>query len=139
MQFTFKNISVVILATVFFAFGSGVTICKMVCLSSGDVQFTLNEEGSCCDDVEAEGCCDDENSSENKIECCTHTDNSLELDQYVPGDKVFITTLNQAVNSILLFNSLDVKRTTTASLAKSIVPPPLPIDDISVFTHLLRI
>lgn len=139
MKFTIKNISVIILASVFFAFGSGVTVCKMVCFSSGDIQFALNEEGTCCDDTEDEACCDDETSHSDELECCSHTDNSLVLDQYVPGDKVFVSAFNYPVTSQLIFNSIVIKTISEASFISYSAPPPLSVEDFSSFAHLLRI
>lgn len=139
MRTAIKNLSVILLATVFFAFGSGVTVCKMVCLSSGDIQFALNEEGSCCDDTEEEGCCEDEAFSDNEMECCTHTDNLLQLDQYVPGDKVFIASLNQGLGSTIFFTLVEPKINTALSITNYHAPPPLQIEDISSFTHRFRI
>lgn len=134
-----NKIIIVILAAIFFAFGSGITICKMVCLSSGDIEFAVNEEAGCCDDTEKDGCCNDETASENPLGCCTHTDNSLVLDQYVPSGKVFVEKINCTVNALFIFNSTPKYHNIIPTAINYTVPIPLPAEDISSFTHLFLI
>ncbi len=135
---TIKNIIVIILAVVFFAFGSGITICKMACSESGIVQLSINEQESCCDENQEDACCDEKPCSD-KMGCCTHTDNLLQLDQYIPGDKIFLSELNQQIYTATFFSS---KNTYCNSLLSNIqyeAPPPLAVENFSSFTHLLRI
>lgn len=121
---------------IFLVFGSGLTICKMVCLESGDVQIALNEEGACCEeDTEEDACCEDEENAG----CCTHEDNQLALDNYVVSSKTVVDEASPEINSLFVFNTFAIIDNELVIAVKDKSPPPLPVEDVSTYTHLLRI
>lgn len=133
---TIKNSIVILLAAIFFAFGSGITVCKMVCAESGDVQISLNEQGSCCDDED--DCCD-ENVCNTKMDCCTHVDNSIQLDNYIPSDKIFLSELNQYSNALHFSFTSELFSENNSLTISYKAPPPIQVDNFASFAHLLRI
>jgi len=111
----------------------------MACNSTGNVELALNGENHSCCDNDDSNCCEDESSCSDKMDCCTHTDDSFQIDQFVLGDKIFLSELSQQIYTATFFSSKNTYCSSLLSNTQYEAPPPLAVENFASFTHLLRI